>query len=426
MFTEQLRFLSTYVYVAIVAQGDSLLERLLYDAVHWRKFIPIAMNFIDQLKVIFKNPRRYPREAVTIIATVIISFLLIVLLVALVMSAKRQFAIYRASRRVKKKLPREEVIRRLTMTGIAFVVFVAALTITTAQPQFCVRCHEIEKSHAEWEKSAHKDVGCLSCHHEPGLFGYMIGVSEGADNLLTHFLYEERMTRAVVSNDSCLKCHGNVFNQTVSNDREIRIRHKDLVTGGMVCTNCHAGIAHETKTGKVFAMNRCVSCHNGRTAKTDCKSCHQQDIAYKPGQNLDDWPKVKSLGLTCVGCHKVETDQGCVNCHGLVLPHPAEFKRKHAMESEKSNGALCYKCHWDSKMSENRMCGCHDEGSIHGKPEGWYFRHRELARNNGAGCNCHGLSFCQRCHDDPTKVYPLGYAGGAGANQMHGGWHTGM
>lgn len=419
-----LKTLATYIYVSGLLRADSLFERVLHDILRWRDYIPLIKNFFVQVQVIFKNPRKYPRESVVIIAGVILTLIMLLMLTLLFFAIRRQYRIYRASRSVRKKVPREVVIRRMVIVGLGIAVFVLALTVGTAQPKFCVRCHAIKKSFNSWDKSVHKETGCLSCHYEPGIFGYVTGNIEGAENVASHFFKGSGMPRARVSNSACLRCHGDVFNRIVVGEREIKVQHKDLISSGILCTNCHPDVAHEAKGKKVFAMNSCLTCHDNKTAKADCGTCHIQDIGYKAARTLEDWPKVKVARITCTGCHKPKTTENCISCHGLELPHAERFKQRHAMHSEETQGRLCYKCHWE-KMGDKRMCGCHSsEGEIHGAPERWYFNHRSVASNNGAGCNCHGLSFCGRCHDDPKQVYP-NYAGGSG-EAMHGGWHTGM
>ncbi len=416
----KLYFLTTYLYVAAATDNGSLPGRILDELLHWRKFTPV----INKVIVILKNPRHYPREAVTIISVVILSFSIMILFIAIIFSVKKQYEIQRVSRSIKRAIPKEELVRRAAITGIMLVVLLAVVNIGASQPFLCTRCHAIEQSHAEWQKSTHRDVGCLSCHYEPGIFGYVIGNITGAEHVLAHFFKGDGLSGSIVSNSSCLQCHGDIFSRIVESKNGVRIRHKDLITGGFTCTSCHPDVAHKTKTGKTFAMNSCTGCHNGKTASAKCSTCHKQDIAYKASRTLEDWPKVKTIAVTCTGCHTPKETQKCINCHGLSLPHSAEFIKHHPMEAEALNG-LCYKCHW-TKMVENRMCGCHDVGEIHGLPDKWYFEHRVVAKKPGAGCNCHGISFCARCHDDAQKVYPMNYAGGGGAYQMQGGWNTGM
>ncbi|MDI6817089.1 MAG: cytochrome c3 family protein [Actinomycetota bacterium] len=421
---EPLRVLGTYIYLSGLMRVDSLFERLLHDVLRWRDYVPLILKFLDQVQVIFKNPRKYPREAVVIIAAILLTLIVLMMLVLLFFTIRNQIRIRKAYKRIRKKVPREVLIKRYIIGGAAGVVLLLALTIGTAQPKSCTRCHSLEKSFSSWEKSVHKDTGCLKCHYEPGVFGYVEGNISGAENLLAHFFKGSGLPRARVSNNACLRCHNDVFNRMVIGEREIRVQHKDLINDGINCTNCHPDIAHEAKGKKAFAMNSCLECHDNKRASADCRTCHIQDIGYKAVRELDDWPKVKTIRITCNGCHKVSTTDACIKCHGLELPHSEIFQQKHAMRAETTKGVLCYKCHWET-MTGKRMCGCHsDAGEIHGAPEDWYFKHRATAKGNGAGCNCHAASFCGRCHDDPKNVYP-NYAG-SGGEAMHGGWHTGM
>ncbi|MBS3908463.1 MAG: NapC/NirT family cytochrome c [Actinobacteria bacterium] len=421
---ELLRTLAVHIYLSVPMRAESLFERLLHDALRWRDYIPIIIKFAEQLQVIFQNPRRYPREAVVIIAAILLTLIVVMLLVLLFFAARNQIRIRRAYRSIRKKVPREVLVKRYIIGGAAVIILLLAMTVGTAQPKSCIRCHTLEKSYSSWTKSVHKDTGCLKCHYKPGIFGYVEGNINGAENVLAHFFKGVETPRARVSNNACLRCHNDILSRMVIGDREIKMQHKDLIGGGINCTNCHPDIAHKPKGKKIFAMNSCLGCHDNKVASADCRTCHTQDIGYKAVRAVDDLPKVKTIRITCTGCHKVSTTEGCIKCHGVELPHSAIFQQKHAMQAETTQGILCYKCHWE-RMDGKRMCGCHNAtGEIHGETEAWYYAHRALAKNNGAGCNCHGLTFCARCHDDPKSVYP-NYAGGSG-EMMHGGWHIGM
>ncbi|MCL6472431.1 MAG: NapC/NirT family cytochrome c [Firmicutes bacterium] len=422
----KLYLLATHLYISGFAQVDSesLFGRLTKYFSNWDKLKSTLVKLLNQVVLILRNPRRFPRESVIIISAIVLTLIVAILFILIIFSIKKQYEIHKAARSVNRAIPKEEIIRRFTIASISLIVFLAIVNVAASQPVLCAKCHSIEKSHAEWQKSTHKDVGCLSCHYEPGIFGYITGNITGAEHLIAYFFKGGEPSPAVVTNSSCLQCHNDIFNRTVKSKQEVMVRHKDLITGGFSCTGCHPDVAHKTQTAKLFAMNSCTGCHNNKIASAKCDTCHKQDIAYKENRMLDDWPKVKTIRITCTGCHQPATTQGCVKCHGLTLPHSAEFKKHHPMQAEKLNG-LCYKCHWES-MSENRMCGCHSEGEIHGLPDKWYYEHQKVAKSNGAGCNCHALDFCGRCHDNPEKVYPMGYAGGEGAFSMHSGWNTGM
>ena len=55
---------------------------------------------------------------------------------------------------------------------IAFLIFVAASFAAAAYSErssFCESaCHEMGPYGRSWEKSAHKDVACVTCHIKPG------------------------------------------------------------------------------------------------------------------------------------------------------------------------------------------------------------------------------------------------------------------
>lgn len=416
------------IYITGLITADSLFEKYVKSLADYGRILQNAYKLLDRAELVFRNPKRFSREVVVLIAAVFLVFLILLLVIIAILAIKKQLAVRKTYRSIGRKVTREELIKALTISGSLLLIITAFMTVGVSQPSLCERCHSMGESYATWEKSSHKRIGCIKCHYEPGIIGYTLGTINGADNLLAHVFKDLESPKAVIANNVCLQCHSDIDRGIVMGEREIKVRHKDFLAGGVSCTTCHVDVAHGAKSSKTFAMNDCISCHDGKKAKSDCETCHVQDIAYDPHQTLDDWPKVEFIGQTCVGCHGDTTTQRCINCHGLELPHSEEFRKHHPMKAEPSNGNVCYKCHWSKGMSDRRMCGCHEnEGSIHGSPDKWYYGHREVAKINGAGCNCHRPNFCGRCHDENAeKVYPSNYAGGSSTNDAGGGGSSGI
>jgi hypothetical protein len=117
----------------------------------------------------------------------------------------------------------------------------------------------------------------------------------------------------------------------------------------------------------------------------------------------------------CETCH---TEQFCMNCHGMEMPHPEEFKEPEDPEDpaghpviSKQQPEKCEMCH--GKNAETAFCdSCH-----HGtKAGGWEFdttvpwtekQHPDAVAAGGvdACTGCHETQFCANCHVK-TAVVP--------------------
>jgi hypothetical protein len=92
-----------------------------------------------------------------------------------------------------------------------------------------------------------------------------------------------------------------------------------------------------------------------------------------------------------------ETEQRCIECHGLELPHPVDFMSRHAGLSFRDPG-LCSRCHETAQTTD--ACACHQAGEMHGEYSDWFPRHGPQAQTNWpGGCNCHDVGFCAQCHE---------------------------
>jgi hypothetical protein len=123
-------------------------------------------------------------------------------------------------------------------------------------------------------------------------------------------------------------------------------------------------------------------------------------------ERLAHLPKVAEVGY-CSTCH-VES-RFCMDCHGMEMPHPEEFRTLTHPELAASKPDKCELCH---TAADPYFCDrCH-----HGTASNWEFntevawgqqQHAEAVRTNGVpGCleACHEISYCQECH---TATNPI-------------------
>jgi nitrate/TMAO reductase-like tetraheme cytochrome c subunit len=404
-----------HLFITAGAQSDSLFERLLKRYLNYSAILSNVKSAIGHIGVMFQNPKSYAREIVVLITVLFLIFLIILLTIVLILAVKKRLKIRKIYGSVELKLTRKQLLRYVALMCTTLAIIIILFATSVSSPSACGGCHIINKPYSQWKRSVHKNVSCVGCHYEQGIYGYAAGTIRASENLLSFVFKPPSPLQPVVSNGSCLSCHSDVEQRIIAGEQKIRVKHKEILAAGISCMDCHNAIAHEQKKEKAFIMNICVRCHDNDKASALCNTCHREDIAYKPHTTLDDWPKVRTQRIICTGCHKAATDRACGKCHGLELPHSKEFKKGHAMQAE-THKELCYKCHWDT-MSKNEMCACHKNERIHGDVEKWYFDHRKMARMTGISCSCHAPIYCGGCHENPSSIYPPGYKGGF----QHGG-----
>lgn len=140
----------------------------------------------------------------------------------------------------------------------------------------------------------------------------------------------------------------------------------------------------------------------------------QRDSKGKGGSIGAELPKVGTINY-CSTCH-VETF--CSNCHGMTIPHPAEFKEPKDPKSPTSHPAvaktMAKKCEMCHTKADPQFCNkCH-----HGeKAGGWDYKasvpwtqkqHPQAVQAGGVkACTarCHAVKFCVDCHTG-RKVFP--------------------
>lgn len=358
----------------------------------------------DRVPRILSDPRGYPRE--TMVLAIILSVLLLLLVIAgLVLREWLQARDVRGRMRLRRR-PEEVARRALLVVGVAALLglLVAIAPVVPAAGPACGACHVPGDAVDSWRRSTHSSASCYSCHARPGPLGALEATLRGAGALIGG------VPRAVPDSGSCLECHAEVaVNPLVA--RGIRVSHSEMIDAGMGCLLCHQAVGHGSpgQPAKSTAaprrvvrpmMNRCVTCHDGKTASGECDVCH---VSNPADRSVRPAPVgVTPVRVRCDGCHKRSTEERCVSCHGLEMPHPEEFLRRHAGLSVE-DPSLCASCH--ENASPQLGCACHDEANLHGTYSDWFPRHGAIASVNGrGGCRCHDTGFCAQCHDgDPYE-----------------------
>lgn len=370
----------------------------------------------ERIPQILSEPRAHSREAMILALIAALGLVLVVLAAVAVASA---ISGARARRRMRVRARPKVVARRVVLVTASVLVAGAAVAMVPLVPaagQACGACHAVRADVDAWRSDAHRDVGCYACHARRGVFGALEAGALGA----TAFVGAE--VRVSPGGESCLECHQGVREDTLARDG-IRVRHEDIIRAGIGCLLCHPSVGHtepsaESTSGPsvevgppdsdeaAFArpvMSRCLRCHDGKTAPADCGVCHvdknPSDTASASSPRGDTPADVR-----CSGCHRQATQERCIRCHGLELPHPEQFGRGHAAVSFGAPG-LCARCHEGAVADPADACACHTEVNTHGTYSQWFPVHGPAATSSGpGGCRCHDTGFCASCHsDDPLR-----------------------
>jgi hypothetical protein len=227
----------------------------------------------------------------------------------------------------------------------------------------------------------------------------------------------------------CFECH-NVLGQ--EGPRGIRFDHK--AHGQLThCGTCHGADDHHAKppdaAPHTFGVSRaCHTCHDGQKAPDTCRTCHADMTSIEPASHqradfVRSHGKDKSTPA-CAGCHQ---SAWCASCHGLPIPHAADFFAGHGKQAQRTP-KVCGQCHEPAKCTachnglpmphpptfraehgqiDSHLCGkCHEKSfcsACHAKtnphPRNWLAVHGRGGMNGALKCTiCHERSYCDRCH----------------------------
>ena len=307
-----------------------------------------------------------------------------------------------------------------------------ALSYYASRPSTCARCHDTT-AQTRLNKTAHRKLECMQCHGSPGVMGPLNNQISYAGWTWAYYVENRKTTTPVLVNlvdsEKCLRCHSSVLSG-VSQNNGIRVRHSDFLSQGASCGECHDDVAHSDPATVVGpSMKACVSCHDGKKAPSECKTCHIQDIAISQSTVSEmQTQRIKISGSynVCYSCHDPKP---CLRCHGVMMPHPPGWGPSNAATSTGGSGThplegftnreACFRCHFapgQPFVGSNASCTCHGFlGTMHGGPV-WVKEHGLEASGQKTGqlsnCSiCHVVpDFCMHCHPQSimSKYKPIG------------------
>ncbi|MBN2247770.1 MAG: hypothetical protein JW733_03640 [Coriobacteriia bacterium] len=292
-------------------------------------------------------------------------------------------------------------------------VLLAVISVTGSSPAACAACHS--GSSDGLAATEHADLTCYSCHApSPGA-----ALTFKASELLRMYpawvaggsVEGEPSTR--MADRACRDCHS----ETVQAEepvvaRGLRIDHASCAADGS-CLACHSIVGHAdaTRAARGPSMGACVDCHANEGVSITCETCHVG--GYERNELLrgsfrvthgSNWKSTHGMGdlRQCVLCHQAAD---CVSCHGVGVPHPADFGTTHGATSLRSD-AECASCHRETFCSD-----CHGIEMPH-EPE-FLPEHPDLTTGlaDDRCLRCHTSEDCDRCH--VRHIHP----GGAGESR---------
>jgi hypothetical protein len=211
---------------------------------------------------------------------------------------------------------------------------------------------------------------------------------------------------------NCSDCHGFLDLAASSNPALVKaFAHAPHLAEGAKCDDCHLVPTHTETEIKRPSMVKCFGCHSladpSKPSGT-CSTCHPPDFPLKPASHEDPkWlPTTQQLVTTrashpkaaqespkeCQICH---APSFCKDCHGLDMPHPADWQNVHTEQAKAVGGQVCLNCH-----PNNETCGeCHHPGyKAGGTP--WWQMHPTVVQTSGVTpcLQCHSTLTCAHCH----------------------------
>ncbi|HAL30474.1 MAG TPA: hypothetical protein DCP20_07130 [Coriobacteriia bacterium] len=369
---------------------------------------------------VFRNPGADREAALLVFGSLFLLLVLVGLVISLLVTSPRggrpsasvEGGSYAPRPQRQRRSPAEvraRVLGSLAMTVIVVAGVWVTAGVTTASRAACESCHADSQHITSEEIDVHRNVRCVACH-EPG--GWVAKATANLGARAAHVVRGANGTTGGVygtgiSSAGCLRCHAAALEGTTGpSDRGVMMSHAEPVRAGAECIDCHR-LSGGVVSSRIAGMNECLRCHDDATASAECGVCHQGDPALAIAaveSTVTAYAQDLVAEPRCDTCHDTDT---CDSCHGISMPHTAEFKaighaREGAEDLWNNAGRTCAKCHYDGR----RECTtCHEQAFLaHGA--GFAVSHQQ-ADWSGAGCTCHnhrspvaGRNFCMVCHTE--------------------------
>ena len=337
-------------------------------------------------------------------------------------------------------------------------VMIVALGVTSTR-WFCAEgCHKVQDDTIiAYERSAHRNVSCMACHMPPNAdpVTFILHKAEALGELYltvtNNFdlpLNANSHYALYVTEEHCTQCH---VLYSITPSPGMIIDHEAHTSRDIQCTICHNRAGHvedfeltltDPNTGEpnqphddFMTMDACFRCHvqEGEGPTGACEACHTPELELVPdthnAENFvrlpgpdtavhaemarEEWQSaaegaeeeivgtiagfdLQRVGAvdSCATCHQ---QAFCTECHGVEIPHPADFVEAHPAVAEEARDS-CAQCHLQDEAGMDECNECHHQT---GDPSvEWLPQHNAVVARDGAQpCfECHDPTFCAACH----------------------------
>lgn len=299
-------------------------------------------------------------------------------------------------------------------TIVAIVLTAVAFDLGSGRPALCASCHEMSASAETWQQSAHSVVACVECHESPTQWYQLAERVGGRIALLSRDVnahwseaYAAGMDPSLTETAKptpdavCLQCHDP--NRKATSGYRILIDHVEHAKRNGSCVSCHVRTAHpqESRGGPLSLMGQCYTCHGSDEypdADTACGTCHPADYDPLPTSHREvEWSTAHGRtwevdAKLCTMCHQ---ESFCSDCHGLAMPHPAEWVGEHVAPGE-AEPQVCARCHEGGQQ----LCSSCHHARYAPSDVAWLDEHPAGVRAEGAAAcfSCHEPNSCSFCH----------------------------
>lgn len=281
----------------------------------------------------------------------------------------------------------------VAVASLALVVL-TSVGVSGATGAGCSWCHRRPDAATAGSSQSHATVACSRCHAYGASGRMSLGVHEVSG------LIPGAISSAVspVRQAACMDCHEDMLTR-VSEGNGLRMDHRTCVGSHDSCADCHGASLHGGVGGspRVVTMDACLECHLSIERAEGCSLCHigrREDAGLSTPWKVThgaSWEKTHGAGelRTCRYCH-VESDS-CTKCH-VDMPHPELWPSIHG-SGVGPDRVQCASCH------QNAFCdSCHGMEMPH--PADWLPTHPGLTDGyDDPSCSrCHLAEDCTACH----------------------------
>ena len=246
--------------------------------------------------------------------------------------------------------------RQMLVRALITLAIVSAVVILPAyiamQPQFVQRYPNLNPKYQTWSTSVHAQVACRSCHIPPDAISQVAFAARMLGEFYVSIFSPGRQPALFGPpvNGACQRCHIDL--RTVSPSGDLNIPHQAHVTVlKLNCVQCHTYLVHDKNPEGTHTprMVNCLKCHDGKTAKNGCQTCHTNK-ATPVSHRAADWtiihPTMQSK-INCKQCH-AWTANWCVACH-TQRPHDhgPDWRKQHGAQIKvHRNCEACHTADW--------------------------------------------------------------------------------